>query len=89
MKRTMESFVKYPRSVLYISHLRCAMTILLEKYRHNHVCWSLSDLMAAVPESSAAMGMERRDWLKVSLATISRNHELYSYWHSMSEGGFG
>ena len=32
--------------------------------------------MAAVTESSAAMGMERRDWLKVSLATISRNHEL-------------
>ena len=32
--------------------------------------------MAAVTESSAAMGMERRDWLKVSLATISRNHEF-------------
>ena len=33
--------------------------------------------MAAVTESSAAMGMERRDWLKVSLATISRKHELF------------
>ena len=32
--------------------------------------------MAAVTESSAAMGMERRDWLNVALATISRNHEL-------------
>ena len=31
--------------------------------------------MAAVTESSAAIGMEHRDWLKVSLATISRNHE--------------
>ena len=52
------------------------MTIQLEQYRYNHVCRSLSDLMAAVTESSAAMGMERRDWLKDSLATISGNHEL-------------
>ena len=32
--------------------------------------------MAALTESSAAMGMERRDWLEVSLVTISRYHEL-------------
>ena len=57
-------------------HLRLTMTIQLEQYRYNHVCRSLSDLMAAVTESSAAMGMERRDWLKDYLATISGNHEL-------------
>ena len=30
VKRTMRSFVKYPRSVLYISHLRFTMMIVLE-----------------------------------------------------------